>query len=1197
MPGIYRLTLLPYLQSWDTGTRTVRLNVVTYPVGDPRRPLTDGLGVSGPAIADASLVLRANLSRAVDQLPLLTSVDATRDLPLPPPAGRRAVFDAFYDVYHPVAPEPAPVRTAANTLSKYLTRSYRDSFAFVRPRTPLALTDDSFRCMLRCPPPARPPPPGPRDPSWAEVFANILRVPPLMRRAGLLYTLDVPLPADDFYQDGGWLFFTLAPTSDYASAVGLPNFVRSFATRVPPLSVARPRPVFTAVLFPVFPDATAAAAVAARYDTVFPEAISFDDGFAKIVHAVQPRGMDHLDEDGSGPPPVADQGVQLGWDDEDVLIGQNRQIGLEPDGSEPAEAPRGVAGYRVDVRPLGGGAWTSLSAVHTDHVKAGTFDAGPFDGELRTEVHPRRIYDKVWLPAYFASWTGGSMVVDTYDDKALRGVPTPTEPPFTPVGVDATPLRYGRSYEFRVRMADGTGGGPAVGEAPFREGEAPIARLHFRRFLPPKRVRLLSQETTAAGTKLQLERPRIDYPAAVFAGIPDAIPRLRAIYDANVAAGAAVHDVALPDPDADYVELRVMVRPPTFDRDGTQDGWRELYTTYRAFDSDPAAPLTVTGTFVDVAQLEDLDLSGQLGTPGTQTGPLVLPTARDVRLELRAVGRNDLTYFANERARRSAPIATELHGIAKLEAGFFRPLDPTRTLRSVFLRNEPQADRATPATIQAQNDPSPVLVERLAAAVGLVAQGSSLVAPPGQRVVFGCTGLKHRVSPEGGTLTLTHVSELANIWINVLRLEINRDWTWKGGASPMATFRRTLRFHPGGPTRTEDLSTLNLPHTVSTSALDGEPERDRIVLVYLDAFSAPLWHDRPYELAVHYDVKARLENLETPATAAETVLPVTTPPKQVPQIVSAGHALSSYATDESYAATGPRARMLWFEMAEPPADPRDAYFVRVIAHTPDPLLLARAEPAADPVSEPKSPLDPELARVIVPGQADDFAGLATMQRLIPADGSDRHYLVPLPPGTSAGSPELFGFYSYELRVGHDAGTPSSPFWSTAQGRFGPALILEGVQHPPPTLPCVASRVSGSVVASAPYAQPFYDGANVLPNPPNTEIWIALYVQVHQADKATLRNIQLDVRRGYTPEQRRIGRGRPRERMAEVRWTDSELRSLLAALGLDERAPLSVLAVELLPEPNGGFREPLGGDLGDVRILRTSPLAPIQSVCC
>src|SRR2546422_8591172 len=54
-----------------------------------------------------------------------------------------------------------------------------------------------------------------------------------------------------------------------------------------------------------------------------------------------------------------------------------------------------------------------------------------------------------------------------------------------------------------------------------------------------------------------------------------------------------------------------------------------------------------------------------------------------------------------------------------------------------------------------------VLVERLAATAGLVASGTSLVGNPDERIVFGCAGLKHRLSPDRGTLTLTHVAELA----------------------------------------------------------------------------------------------------------------------------------------------------------------------------------------------------------------------------------------------------------------------------------------------------------------------------------------------------------------------------------------------------------------------------------------------------
>jgi hypothetical protein len=413
--------------------------------------------------------------------------------------------------------------------------------------------------------------------------------------------------------------------------------------------------------------------------------------------------------------------------------------------------------------------------------------------------------------------------------------------------------------------------------------------------------------------------------------------------------------------------------------------------------------------------------------------------------------------------------------------------------------------------------------------------------------------------------------------------------------------KRSIRFHPGGPTTTTDLGSLDIIHSVSTTATSGEPERDRTILMYLDAFTAPLWQGRPYELAVTYQLDFRLEDGERVTKELETILPVTTPPKQVPEVVSAGHALSKYLADDGYSATAPRVRMLWLEFAKPPDDPRDAYFVRILSHAPDPLMLACAEPAADPASEPKSPLDPEMVRVIVPGQADDFAGLATMQKLIPAAGSDRHFLVPLPPGVSGNSPELFGFYGYEIHVGHDRGTPTAPFWSTAQGRFGPRLVIEGVQHPAPPLTCAATRLDDQLVVSAPFAQPYYQGMNVLPMPPNTEMWIALYAQVHQTDRAAMRNIQLDVRPAGIHhrhvEKKAHVSGRPAEMTAQATWDSETLTTMLATLGLDPHTPLSVLAIELLPEPNGEFTEPLGGDLGDVRILRTSPLTAVQADCC
>src|SRR6201999_3425827 len=120
---------------------------------------------------------------------------------------------------------------------------------------------------------------------------------------------------------------------------------------------------------------------------------------------------------------------------------------------------------------------------------------------------------------------------------------------------------------------------------------------------------------------------------------------------------------------------------------------------------------------------------------------------------------------------------------------------------------------------------------------------------------------------------------------------------------------------------------------------------------------------------------------------------------------------------------------------------------------PDPMLLEKDLVLPDVIETP-TPIDPEWVRVITPGQPPDQAGLSAMQQLIPSIASpDRptSYLVPLPPNLQETSPELFGFFVYEVRLGHDASR-----WSTAQGRFGPVLRVSGVQHPAPPLVCQAA---------------------------------------------------------------------------------------------------------------------------------------------
>jgi hypothetical protein len=307
----------------------------------------------------------------------------------------------------------------------------------------------------------------------------------------------------------------------------------------------------------------------------------------------------------------------------------------------------------------------------------------------------------------------------------------------------------------------------------------------------------------------------------------------------------------------------------------------------------------------------------------------------------------------------------------------------------------------------------------------------------------------------------------------------------------------------------------------------------------------------------------------------------------VPAVVSAGVAMAPYERSADYSSTAPRRRALWLELDRPPDDPQDAYFLRVLRNAPDPLLSRHGE-TVEPVAEAPLPVDPEWIRVIVQGQADDRAGLAAMQPLIASPDSPHHYLVPLPAGLDDSAAELFGFFTYELRVGH-AGV-----WSTAQGRFGTPLRVTGVQHPPPALPCAVVRDSTGITASAPFAVPVLDGRSVQSVPPHSALWVLLYAQAEQVDGADRRNILLTRKQAWWQRQT-FGENPAGNAFGVATFSAAEIDLALTAFTFRPDAPLSVLAVELLP--NGDrVPDPLGAQLGTERILRTSPLTPVPDIC-
>ena len=503
---------------------------------------------------------------------------------------------------------------------------------------------------------------------------------------------------------------------------------------------------------------------------------------------------------------------------------------------------------------------------------------------------------------------------------------------------------------------------------------------------------------------------------------------------------------------------------------------------------------------------------------------------------------------------------------------------------------------------------SPTIIQRLAQAIGVDPKGLTLVGKRGERVVFGCSRrIRHTLAPDNSSLTFAAKEDLVNHWIVALTLDLKRDWTWDGLNQVSFEIFRTKRFKSdaevddnGG----KPIGDWEVIPTASLQSLDNA-QRGHTTLIFLDAVEPKSELPQPANpsetrfpdlIELSYRVEPRFRAAPGQAdapTPLNLTLPVTTPPAQVPRIASAGVALSKYQRNDTYSATEPRRRFLWLELENPPLDPNDGYFIRFLAYAPDPLLSDFRIEAFVPPEESPLPVDPELVRIIAPDAPDDEAGLSAMVPLKSAGNSDRHFLIPLPPGLTADSPELFGFFTYELRVGH------AGIWSTAQGRFGRPLRTTGVQHPAPTLFCTCNRDETRLVIEATYAEAVLSGKNITADPPRTEIWALLYAQVRQADGKDWRNILLDDRkleviprvRGRLSDAtgKKVFLGALENRDAPAHgyttWDQLQIATLLSDLGLPKDASISVLCVEMMPTS-----ESLRTKIPEIRQLASVDLA-------
>jgi hypothetical protein len=1297
-----RLSLLAFPQRFEAGSLTGR--VLLLPAVDPTVPSPDL-----PAFAGTSWGLRTTVLAGVDALfgPGGAATSQVVAFNAAAPAAAGALFDAFKAELKPVAPDAPAVRAArlgGATIRKALPTSYTEAFPFERPG-PGTTVGNEFGCGLRDTIPAKDKDPKPPSTfTWGALLSFALRQPLLARALGLIHDFSVPLAPADLLASGGWLYVELNPAGPVKPT---PGSVRSYAARLPALAPGDERALFGAVLFPV------GLAAAGDYGDALEEAATYDDGFAKVVHAAQAVTADATSGGHNELPPASDAGIDLGWDDEQVTAWLNRQLdalrarlAMPQPGIKVLEAPLGVNGYRVDVRqsaptkiPASGG-WESLCrAFSADALGAAAplrFPAPPkpaafsasFQDELAVEPAPvrsRHAEDEVaWLPQHFTRWQGGSLVVNDPTLFQLTGT-TPVDANGTPLAVPpptyrapaaTVPLRYGHEYEFRCRLSDLTGGGPRIekGDKLRNPAPHPSTRVRFLRHVPPKSVRLDTHIPTEPGkaptgipkvASIDVWRPLLGYPEMVFAGAATS-----AVVASVVAAGQAAQPdgreaVGVNDPDVTHLAVAVQVRAPAHDSGpaATRDGdFRELYRSelpFPAFDPanvlDRGDPLTLTLQYVDVHNVAELE------PPAAGATVLPIPRARDVRLRLTPICGDKPDYFgANAKVGLTSFVDTRADAAA--ETDLFAPLPP-------------EQEEITAILLQPGSD----LVQRVAERLRLSSNGLVLASRPGERVFFGASAaLRHSIGPDNGSITFAAESELLGHWVIAVQVQLGRDWTWEGLRDEGLVVSRR-----DAPTALQRVAgQVRVSFSAPATALLGPdvPDDDRRAqtrVVFFDAIDPrPPVDAFPTNPTPRWVIEPRLRGLSGAALARATEirLPIAVPPRQMPKLLSAGIALSPYQRDPEYSETSQRQRVLWFELDSPPLDPNDAVYARVLAYGPDPLLSGvlthLLAPTPDvpvggttwfdavrkllptPPDPPSLPIDPEPMRVILPGQPEDSSGLDAMVRMVeasplPGEKQSRHFLVPLPPGLDPAAPELFGFWTYEIRIGHTA------LWSTAQARFGRPLIVNGVQHPPPPLRCSAARIRPKpdptvdsrpkIVVVAPHATALFQDRRLTEpraNDPRTRIWALLYAQVVQADGATRRNVLL-ARAPATPRVDRDagGTGIPtRDILGVAEFEEDAIAQRLVYLALPPDTPLSVIAVELFPSDHllqqsvvlgdrtvyftvdvpdlpasapvsnsaagftpgkGATSDPLGAELGTQtsrRILRCSPLTPIPPTC-
>lgn len=1318
-----RYTLMAFPQGFDG--QKLKLNILLIPVNrDPLKeldvPFSPDPSKKTKGFADIRPKFEVKVVSGLDDFPVSNATAGPR-IPIPVTVAHKnedsnkgEILKGIGEQYktrlnlNHLTDKAEKTKPAETSVAKYLPHSYRDAFNFTTPRHPNARTDDSYHCAFRKDKPPVVVPPK-EDVSWGQLFAHILRQPLLARACGLIYETELEIKPG-WFDKGGYLYVDLIHPSEYVNlqniTLGDPfgAFVKRYAARIPALKMGEKRSLFAPLLFPVIHQTPTSTPPKGEWDKIFAEAGSYDDGFAKIVHASQPVSSNLLVEKQDGFHPVKEAGIRLAWDDEQILIWYYRQLTenpSDPGSQERVDAPLGINGFRVDVKKEGGN-WASLNAVKAkidpDAWKIKGADTKIISGkklELPYQVFPTQMDNDpdglYWLPVYYTNWIGKSLVLK--DSDAIRiyhhemnnetdafGRPRKVSPDqiydeIAP-GVD---LRYGGEYTFRVRMADLTGGGPVPSDDFTEETPSCQASWKFRRYIAPSQLRIdvpkeliqhdveyyngkinpvTKKPEYEANPAIKAKRPLLSYPAVVFTGKYQATGKdpvqllIKAADDLiaeSIADGGSASNPkrgfidGIADPDVTKVEVIVEAESLGLDnllsRDG-KENYIPVYTTWRNFPGGFEEILDIPVKFIDCPVLNFQNPSNPLNNNSFSKTILdgmkeiVLPTARKIRVTLRALCEGTPEYFGfindgnHELDSRYGKTTSLLfYKESATETGLLTGKENIPALQGIYLRPDPEegwnGKLATKLLFREKSNKMPDIVQRLATQLDVESKGMTLVGKKGERVVFGCSSrIRHTLAPDHSSITFASKEDLINHWLGGFVYRMNRDWTWNALENIGFTIDRNKRFRKDKKSESEVLTSMGeieMKRTVSFEALQadtyGMTDRSGTTIVYIDAIepksnlktAGKLRFPDEMELTytLHPVFRHKHGGLNDGPIVHNLKLPTTLAPWQVPKLVSAGYALSPYKPDEKYSSTEVRQKYLWLEFAEPVENPDDTLFCRVLANAPDQLISNNHPSLLLTPEEPALQIDPEFIRTITKASSDDMAGLGAMKVMEKATDSDVHYLLPIPPGMHPDSPELFGFFTYEFRIGHGHWSDrDNNLWSTAQGRFGRPLRVTGIQHPAPTLVCAVARDEARIYVNAPYAKAVSNGKNMTADPPRTQLWCLLYAQVKRADNTVWRNILLDERqmewkKKFSPDKNEMVKYstllkahyavppkslpkpnldslnhqqlvngaalaifRDKSKTGQAVWFEEEIAILLSNYGLPLDASLSVLVVEV-----------------------------------